>query len=685
MKTPFRPHAVLLAIGACALVLPTVLAYRHAEATPPSGFVALNGVSAQRFVLPSDVQPEKQTQLGSLTVERYQQYVGAARVLGGQLNLYRGSAGEVEAVIGAHYFALPAALPRITSSDALRIAAGRGGTFTSRHAELMIDPASSRVFYRVESRRFDARFVHWIDADTGSVLREYDAIADGSGTGVKGDTKDLTGLTTFHNAAGHGAAGPHYDLTSADGRQVTYDAHNAPAQLYYVTDSNDTWDLVTSDRGSPGHPALVDAQYYATVTDDYFADEHGFDWLACIGLPAMSSVAHYKKNYDNAFWSGTYMVYGDGDGTTTREYSGELGVVAHELTHAVTDCTSVLVYADESGALNESFSDIVGANVEFYADALGRDPAAAPDWLVGEDISLVPDAAPGFRNMANPAEDGDPDHYSERQIGGVDNGGVHTNSGIPNHAYYLLANGGQNAGCALGHPHCTGAGAVTVTGIGLAAADQVFFLAFAGLPENATMCQARAATEAVALPSQLPSVSDAWRSVGLTDAVCGGAAATPTPTATPVSPTHTPTPTSTSTATPSATSTSTSTSTSTPSPSPTHTPTATSTPDPSLDSDGDGCADAEELGTQHLYGGQRDPANPWDFYDVNGTKKVDAADIGLVRLNFNGTGPTPEEDLIYDRSAGAAPWAPGPPDNKISAVDIGLVRASFNDSCQAPP
>lgn len=76
---------------------------------------------------------------------------------------------------------------------------------------------------------------------------------------------------------------------------------------------------------------------------------------------------------------------------------------------------------------------------------------------------------------------------------------------------------------------------------------------------------------------------------------------------------------------------------------------------------------------------------PSDFYDVNGSAKVDAIDIGLVRANFNGNGPTPPEDLIYDRSSGAAPWAPGPADNKINSVDIGLVRASINHSCVAPP
>ncbi len=103
------------------------------------------------------------------------------------------------------------------------------------------------------------------------------------------------------------------------------------------------------------------------------------------------------------------------------------------------------------------------------------------------------------------------------------------------------------------------------------------------------------------------------------------------------------------------------------------------------DSDTDGCTDGAERGQIPVAGGQRDPTNQWDFYDVNGTRKVDAADIGLVRTKFNGTGPTPPADVSYDRRFGAAVWAPGPPDNKINAVDIGLVRASFNHNCQPPP
>jgi hypothetical protein len=103
------------------------------------------------------------------------------------------------------------------------------------------------------------------------------------------------------------------------------------------------------------------------------------------------------------------------------------------------------------------------------------------------------------------------------------------------------------------------------------------------------------------------------------------------------------------------------------------------------DSDGDGCSNSEEAGATITLGGQRNPSNPWDFYDVNSSRRIDAVDIGLVRANFNGGGPTLPEDVIFDRSVGAAMWAPGAPDNKINAVDIALVRTSFNHNCQAAP
>jgi PKD repeat protein len=104
-----------------------------------------------------------------------------------------------------------------------------------------------------------------------------------------------------------------------------------------------------------------------------------------------------------------------------------------------------------------------------------------------------------------------------------------------------------------------------------------------------------------------------------------------------------------------------------------------------VDTDGDGCADGEEVLFDKAFGGQRDPLNEWDFYDVNGDKKIDAVDIGLVRSKFNPSAPVAPGDEQYDRSAGTAPWAPGPPNGVMNALDISLIRASFGHSCLGPP
>jgi bacillolysin len=219
------------------------------------------------------------------------------------------------------------------------------------------------------------------------------------------------------------------------------------------------------------------------------------------------------------------VTYGDGDGTSFLAFSGALDVVAHELTHGVTDFTTSLIYQDEPGALNEAFSDMIGNTTEFYAQAQARDPLGTPDWLVSEDISLEADTRAGFRNMGDPQEDSDPDHYSERYIGKDDSGGVHSNSGIPNHAYYLLVNGGTNAGCdsvgSDGHQHTQDCN-VTVAALGLDTAAQIFYTGFTSLPENATMANARYATAAAATlygTAAEASTNAAWQAVGVSSEV----------------------------------------------------------------------------------------------------------------------------------------------------------------------
>ena len=154
---------------------------------------------------------------------------------------------------------------------------------------------------------------------------------------------------------------------------------------------------------------------------------------------------HYERNYDNAFWNGTQLVFGDGDGTVFGSFTGPVDVLAHEFTHAVTQFTADLTYQGQSGALNESLSDCLGICVK--QRVLGQ-TAETADWLIGEGIFLPSINARALRDMANPgtAYD-DPTIGKDPQVGNFsdyletedDNGGVHTNSGIPNRAFQLAA------------------------------------------------------------------------------------------------------------------------------------------------------------------------------------------------------------------------------------------------------
>lgn len=517
---------------AAATATATVLLASPAGAAG-SAFTALSGSAAARYTVPADMKVVRSLALGRGGYERYQQVYGAAGayVLGGQISVYRSASGAVRTVVGSRYAAIqPQNAVKLSKAAALEKAGKDVGTSGTRTVRLMIDPVSGRYFYSVETQRFAARWIHWIDSGNGKVLAKIDALQDDHGAGVKGDVKDLDGgagladdLTVLSGGIWH--------LRSRDGRQFTSDARNTGSTSKPpATDADNHWTLVTPDRSSPGQPALVDAHYYGNVTDDYYLARQGFDFTDCYP-GGMDLVAHYAKGYDNAFWNGKVTVYGDGSGIIFRELSGGLDVVAHENTHAVTQCTSDLVYRNESGALNESFSDMLGNAAEFFAAeplssncvrAAGQ--SACADWTIGEDVFLPADAVPGFRNMGDPEEDNDPDDYSERLLGTADRGFVHSNSAISNHAFYLLVNGGMNASCAApathDAAHC-GPGEPVVTGIGLAAAEQIMFAGITSLPERATFCQARRATEASAAAifgaasQQRASTTAAWDAVGV--------------------------------------------------------------------------------------------------------------------------------------------------------------------------
>lgn len=495
MKTDSKKMLLVLALIMLTLVIMIVPTMAAGKGPHPAGFRALNGQEARDFQVPGDMQLVAQDGLAKygLTANRYRQFVGEAEVLGGQLTVYQDESNIAVYVIGSHYPDLVAQNEiKLSAGQAKRVALHQSGQGNEWLTNLMINPDNGRYFYVVENRGFDSRWFTWVDAENGIILNSYDGLTTGDGIGVLGDTKDLTGLTSW--------TGSTYQLVTPDGRITTNDARNRgrlPGSI--ATDSNDIWDL--PGRTSPGQPALVDAHVYASVTDDYYQSIHNFDWLTYYSQGMVSS-AHLKRNYSNAFWNGTQMAYGDGDGVNFLEMCGDLDVVAHELSHGVTDATSDLIYQNESGALNEAFSDIMATSVEFYY--------GTGNWTIGEDLMPNDD---GIRDMADPGSDGDPSHYDERYVGTDDNGGVHWNSGIANHWYYLLVAGGQNSD----PNYATG---TDVVGIALSDAEQIAFLGFTGLPADATFCTARQATIAVA-GSFAANVDDAWDEVGVDVALCG--------------------------------------------------------------------------------------------------------------------------------------------------------------------
>lgn len=197
---------------------------------------------------------------------------------------------------------------------------------------------------------------------------------------------------------------------------------------------------------SEGQPPVADQaadQAYDGLGDTYsfYWDVFRRDSIDDAGLHLLGEV-HYGQAYDNAFWDGERMVFGDGDGRmfVAGGFTKAVDVIGHELTHGVTQDTLGLRYLGQSGALNESISDVFGSLVK--QRVLGQ-TAAEADWLIGEGI-LGP-AMPGraLRSMKAPgtAFDGDtqPSAMSGYVRTAADNGGVHTNSGIPNHAFYLAA------------------------------------------------------------------------------------------------------------------------------------------------------------------------------------------------------------------------------------------------------
>jgi Zn-dependent metalloprotease len=223
----------------------------------------------------------------------------------------------------------------------------------------------------------------------------------------------------------------------------------APAAQRSIFTANHDTDLpgklVRAEGGAASHDVEVDEAYDGLgATFDFYLQIMHRDSIDGQGLP-LNATVHYDNAYDNAFWNGDQMVFGDGDGKLFNRFTISLDVIGHELTHGVTGSTAKLVYMGQPGALNESISDVFGSMIKQYKKNEDADKA---DWLIGEGLLTKKVKGKALRSMKEPGtayddpvlgKDPQPDRMSKFVNTKSDNGGVHINSGIPNRAFYLVA------------------------------------------------------------------------------------------------------------------------------------------------------------------------------------------------------------------------------------------------------
>lgn len=468
--------------------------------------------------------------------ERADQYHRGIRVFGGDV-ARQTDRGQTVSVFGMLYSGIDLdPTPRLSASDAQAAIERLSGVTlgATRMPELMILPRPEGGYvltYRAHVATESDITVYFLDAHTGEAALQYSDVksqsAVGKGVGVLGDDKKLSVRPEGGRyLASDQLRPPAIKTFDMNGNlQRTLDVLNGVRPLFssdLASDSDNDW------RDAPA----VDGHAYAGWTYDYYYKRLNRAGLDGRNIPITSLVHPVRREdllihssaviglfYLNAFYAGDgIMVYGEGlppgyvlagSRQTVDYFSGALDIVAHELTHGVTDYTSNLIYRNESGALNEAFSDMMATSIEYFFQEPGSGLLKA-DYLVGEDV-IRPG---GIRSMSSPSQFNHPDHYSRRYTGTADNGGVHTNSGIANHAFYLAIEGGTNRTSGL-----------SVQGVGSANREQVekiFYRAFTlMLPSNATFSVARAACEQAARDlygassAAFTAVRQAWTAVGV--------------------------------------------------------------------------------------------------------------------------------------------------------------------------
>ena len=312
----------------------------------------------------------------------------------------------------------------------------------SGNADASFFPKASMVYYNIAGKnekaqprlayKFDiyaqtpvSRKLVYVDAANGTILASNDLLLDVDVTGTA-----VTGYSGTQSISTENVSGT-YRLRET-GRGLGIQTYNMKKGTNYnrsvdFTDADNNWNNVNINLDQ----YATDAHWGAEKTYDFYKQNFNRNSIDNAGF-TIKSYVHYSKNYFNAFWDGSRMTYGDGNATDNYKPLTAIDVCGHEITHGLTSFTANLTYSNESGALNEGFSDVFGTSIEWF----GR--PAQHDWLIGGDFYVI-------RSMSNPNAYSDPDTYKGTfwYFGTSDNGGVHTNSGVLNFWYYLLTASGS--------------------------------------------------------------------------------------------------------------------------------------------------------------------------------------------------------------------------------------------------
>ena len=376
----------------------------------------------------------------------------------------------------------------------------------------------------------------YVDARTGDVVLQDNIIKHAAATGTFATA--YSGTRSIADGTTTGG----YFLREGTTRGLGIETYNCKKSNSYTAatdfvDADNNWTSAEYNNANFDNVA-GDAHVGAQATYDYWKNVHGRNSYDNAGAKIKSYV-HFDDvpggaGYENAYWDGTRMTYGDG-ATRFRPLTA-LDVCGHEIGHAGCEKTANLTYANESGAMNEGLSDIWGASIEAYAVAnLGFTSGgvkAKSTWLIGEEIDKQQAA---LRSMSDPKSLGQPAYYkgqywvatTSSPSNANDQGGVHTNSGVLNHWYYILAVGKSGTN--------EGGGVYSVTGVGLDAAAKITFrMESVYMTASSTYSQARsysiqAATDLYgATSAQVTAVTNAWFAVGVGAAAGGGGGGTVT-------------------------------------------------------------------------------------------------------------------------------------------------------------